>query len=205
MVGRGRGFVLTYSVTGSAGDWMLDFSVTNNLGGTNAVYIFGVYPVDSPLPLSFISWTDIGTFALVSGGEPYQAWCWDHCNAIDPGIQGVAIQPGVTLSGFMALSSATAFPTSIGWFASAKDGIYTGPGTVAAYSTIQAPFFEGTAVTLPPAIPEPSTWAMLLVGFAGIGFMSYRRSHSANSSSRAQPAKSRSCQAGRSIAIRRQI
>lgn len=25
------------------------------------------------------------------------------------------------------------------------------------------------------AVPEPSTWAMLLVGFAGIGFMAYRR------------------------------
>jgi hypothetical protein len=26
-----------------------------------------------------------------------------------------------------------------------------------------------------PAAPEPSTWAMLLIGFAGIGFVSYRR------------------------------
>ena len=25
-----------------------------------------------------------------------------------------------------------------------------------------------------PAIPEPSIWAMLLIGFAGIGFMAYR-------------------------------
>jgi hypothetical protein len=25
------------------------------------------------------------------------------------------------------------------------------------------------------AVPEPSTWAMLLIGFAGIGFVSYRR------------------------------
>jgi hypothetical protein len=24
-------------------------------------------------------------------------------------------------------------------------------------------------------VPEPSTWAMLLIGFAGIGFMAYRR------------------------------
>jgi hypothetical protein len=26
-----------------------------------------------------------------------------------------------------------------------------------------------------PAVPEPSTWAMLLIGFAGIGFAAYRR------------------------------
>jgi PEP-CTERM motif len=28
-------------------------------------------------------------------------------------------------------------------------------------------------------VPEPSTWAMLLLGFAGIGFMAYRRSRTA--------------------------
>jgi hypothetical protein len=33
------------------------------------------------------------------------------------------------------------------------------------------PFTNGT----PGGVPEPSTWAMLVVGFAGIGFMSYRR------------------------------
>ena len=27
-----------------------------------------------------------------------------------------------------------------------------------------------------PAVPEPSTWAMMLIGFGGIGFMMYRRS-----------------------------
>ena len=27
----------------------------------------------------------------------------------------------------------------------------------------------------PPAIPEPSTWAMMLLGFAGLGFLGYRR------------------------------
>jgi PEP-CTERM motif len=32
-------------------------------------------------------------------------------------------------------------------------------------------------ITVPPtpAVPEPSTWAMLILGFAGIGFMAYRR------------------------------
>ena len=25
------------------------------------------------------------------------------------------------------------------------------------------------------AVPEPSTWAMMILGFAGIGFMAYRR------------------------------
>ena len=36
--------------------------------------------------------------------------------------------------------------------------------------------FAGTTYTAVAAVPEPSTWAMVLFGFAGIGFMAYRRS-----------------------------
>jgi len=31
---------------------------------------------------------------------------------------------------------------------------------------------SGTVIA---AVPEPSTWAMLLLGFAGVGFAAYRR------------------------------
>jgi hypothetical protein len=34
---------------------------------------------------------------------------------------------------------------------------------------------SGGTYLLTPAVPEPSTWAMLLLGFAGVGFMAYRR------------------------------
>jgi hypothetical protein len=30
-------------------------------------------------------------------------------------------------------------------------------------------------VTLTTAVPEPSTWAMMILGFAGLGFLAYRR------------------------------
>ena len=29
------------------------------------------------------------------------------------------------------------------------------------------------------AVPEPSTWAMMILGFAGIGFLTYRRRNQA--------------------------
>ena len=32
------------------------------------------------------------------------------------------------------------------------------------------------AVTVSSAVPEPATWAMMLLGFAGLGFAGYRRS-----------------------------
>ena len=31
-----------------------------------------------------------------------------------------------------------------------------------------------------PPVPEPSTWAMMILGFAGVGFMAYRRSRKDN-------------------------
>jgi len=31
------------------------------------------------------------------------------------------------------------------------------------------------ALVVAPAVPEPSTWAMMILGFAGVGFMAYRR------------------------------
>jgi hypothetical protein len=36
---------------------------------------------------------------------------------------------------------------------------------------------EGThgGITLSSAVPEPSTWAMMILGFCGVGFMAYRR------------------------------
>ena len=33
-----------------------------------------------------------------------------------------------------------------------------------------------TNLTFNSAVPEPSTWAMVLLGFAGLGFAGYRRS-----------------------------
>ena len=36
--------------------------------------------------------------------------------------------------------------------------------------TTSSEFFLVVAV-----VPEPSTWAMILLGFAGLGFMAYRR------------------------------
>ncbi len=33
----------------------------------------------------------------------------------------------------------------------------------------------GTVTAIAAAVPEPSTWAMMALGFAGVGFMAYRR------------------------------
>jgi hypothetical protein len=64
-------------------------------------------------------------------------------------------------------------------------GLETGhPGisevTIGATGSIGFEFLPpGTNFILTPAVPEPSTWAMMILGFAGVGFMAYRRRNSA--------------------------
>lgn len=67
--------------------------------------------------------------------------------------------------------------------------LLSGPLTIAITPTLLLPTFD----TLPQltlnltrdlqigvsAVPEPSTWAMMIIGFAGVGFMAYRRRHQA--------------------------
>jgi hypothetical protein len=36
-------------------------------------------------------------------------------------------------------------------------------------------FGFGLDMSLNAAVPEPSTWAMMILGFAGVGFLAYRR------------------------------
>jgi hypothetical protein len=51
--------------------------------------------------------------------------------------------------------------------------LFLDPSLVAlGYSIITSP---GIGNSLASAVPEPSTWAMMILGFAGIGFMTYRR------------------------------
>jgi PEP-CTERM motif len=37
----------------------------------------------------------------------------------------------------------------------------------------QADFLAGPPTL--PAVPEPSTWVMMILGFVGVGFMAFRR------------------------------
>jgi len=41
--------------------------------------------------------------------------------------------------------------------------------------------FTGTMTPVTAAVPEPSTWAMMILGFLGLGFMAYRRRNQASS------------------------
>jgi hypothetical protein len=42
--------------------------------------------------------------------------------------------------------------------------------------------FEFDNVAVAGGVPEPSTWAMMLLGFAGLGFAGYRKANSGQTS-----------------------
>jgi hypothetical protein len=49
-------------------------------------------------------------------------------------------------------------------------------GFPAGFYTVESTNTNGTAeFALTAAVPEPSTWAMMILGFFGVGFMAYRR------------------------------
>jgi hypothetical protein len=41
--------------------------------------------------------------------------------------------------------------------------------------TVASQYFDDVLLNVTAAVPEPSTWAMMIPGFAGVGFMAYRR------------------------------
>jgi hypothetical protein len=44
---------------------------------------------------------------------------------------------------------------------------------------VTSQYFDNVSLDLVTPVPEPSTWAMLILGFAGVGFMAYRRGNGA--------------------------
>jgi hypothetical protein len=65
-----------------------------------------------------------------------------------------------------------------GTTASAFAALVAGLNAGGAYLNIHTSGHPGGEIRgflIAAAVPEPSTWAMLILGFAGIGFMAYRR------------------------------
>ena len=44
---------------------------------------------------------------------------------------------------------------------------------------VTSQYFDNVSLDVEAAVPEPSTWAMLILGFVGVGFIAYRRRNGA--------------------------
>jgi hypothetical protein len=137
--------VVDFTVTGTSGDYTLDFTVNNATPGTGNqdIYVFGVYdPIGtvsgSPsgyTPMSFqpLPFFGVGTSLTYNDS-------WYNASASALGL-------GTILSGFDVLDTSVTAPTSIPYFAVGFDGgaLYTGPGNLAPNKPAN-PLFEGNAV-----------------------------------------------------------
>ena len=160
---------VTYTVSGSAGAWIYDFSFANNIGGTNDIYFLGVQLPTTQALGSPPNWGFYGTHS------------WSNMNyggsstIYNDSWTGNGLTSGITLSGFEAEDTSLTALTSLPFYAYALNGnTYNGAGCFDCGSN---PGFEGTATIVPftAAVPEPSTWAMVILGFFGVGFMAYRK------------------------------
>ena len=66
------------------------------------------------------------------------------------------------------------------------DQLFSGPSSSPIFLTGSFPLYSAfspgpdpDALLTVTAVPEPSTWAMMILGFAGVGFMAYRQRKSA--------------------------
>ena len=172
---------VSYTVSGSAGNWVFDFAITNNLGGTNRVYAFGVRLTGQDyggIPVGWTENTNIpgGVNWFNSGGSATNYnnnWITCPTTACPVGHPLSDIDPGQSLGGFQVLESALTLPAGVSWYAIAAGGTYMDAGcSFNCTGARDNPGFEGLAVasvvspiSLPGAL---SLFAIALALFAGI-------------------------------------
>ena len=123
-----------------------------NINGNDVGNWWGSSPLQFSVTLAFTNLQTEAAFALVSNGTNY------------------------TFTALLSGSTVDSFSTSVGY--SSANNFYGFSGI--SFDSIKLTSNDGDYflidnVQLSSAVPEPSTWAMLILGFAGVGYMAYRR------------------------------
>lgn len=168
---------VSYTVSGSAGNWTLDFSVNNNIVGAanQDFYFFGVVLSSTNItgnPPSFPAYVPFNPSTNWGGANITYNNVWLD---LSQGADGLAL-PGTTTNGFDVTIGDAVAPTSVNWFAfTAGSDPYTGPGNLDTLGdTTGNPLFEGAA-TQASTTPEASTLVLLGAGLAGMCALRFRK------------------------------
>ncbi|RYG32306.1 PEP-CTERM sorting domain-containing protein [bacterium] len=161
---------VSHTVTGTSGNYELDFTLTNSTGNDNVnLYFFGV-----SLP-GAITGNPVG----IDGNFPFNPGSFGGADFeypttwIDYDSYSTLVQNGISLSGFKLRLTDLAPPTSVNWFAFGYDqtNSYDGHGSFSPEdSMIWNPGFSGTVTT--QAVPEPASMAAL--GLGGLALLRRR-------------------------------
>jgi hypothetical protein len=151
---------VSYSVSGTSGDYTLDFSVYNNMFGTSQdIYFFGV---------------QLGARNITGSPTDYDPNVWPTWNNASYGGSSTIYNnnwidlsfsqdaPGQTVSGFDVTISDLSAPTSVQYFLYGYGSAYKGGDN---FNTQTNPGFEGVASN---ATPEPAPMFGLGLGVIGL-------------------------------------
>ena len=139
--------------------------------------LFGYSSAPQGTQTAHIQFADYFT-EKVSGLVSGQSYTLSFDFAARPGydVDGLQISYGTTTL-FNQLPTSTAFaPVTLSFVAGSSDLFtFAGTNTSSADPNVAVDAISISDAATVAAVPEPSTWAMMILGFAGVGFMAYRR------------------------------
>jgi hypothetical protein len=148
-------------------------SIVNNSGATRIATV-AVGDIDFSGPVSHFHLTGSGTWVNAGGSSITLEWFDDPANV--QGANNALDAPGDLLGSFTSLGT-----DPLHSFSTDQTGTVSDSGPFSMTIWAQATLTPGAVLLsrgqgeIKTAIPEPSTWAMLGLGFAVLGFAGYRR------------------------------
>lgn len=110
--------------------------------------------------------------------QQYQLSFWVGNYSVNNGPAGVNVNITDGTSNTLLLSESVTAPAtgrSSAWTRFAFNFIADGTSNTISFSELNGPSYIGLDDVSIAAVPEPATWAMMMLGFAAVGFAAYRR------------------------------
>jgi len=168
---------VSVATTGSAGDWTFDFTVANNIFTPEDAQIF-LFAIEYGGPGDMVgapfTFLPVGAItALPSDGSPPADYSFGW---IDIGLDsddGAHLDPGTSFSGFTIHTDSINLPGSFSWIVAAytkDDDRHDDDPAGLGYVT-----YQGVIDNSVTAVPEPSTYALMLLGVGALALRRDRR------------------------------